>query len=506
MTSSSPVRKRPSLSPRSRLSDRRVRPQLETLEDRQLLSVTDMTGVAQLFPRHSGPTILYLNFDGWTAQGVSSFQSTTGDRTRDIHEILYRTAEIFAPFDVEVMRKYGDGAYDSSSNGNTTIFIGDKSGNGTGVNNVAYAYAPFANCDYPGQILGITHRPNSNPYDIAYVDPISGSTNVSWSNTTIAQAAAHEAGHTFGLAHVLSSPGQEIMSYDASNVFFANQTFDITTLNNNGTSTSPDSRLQPQWYVGYSTPWLTIRVPVNITTQNSYTYLQAVLGARSTSGDLRNVADITAVDPAYVDAGMWYASPGFNLTAYVQRPGDYDVYALSSASSRYVQIDLKQVAGSTLDPVVMVFDATGKNLLAFNDDGGGYPNSRLVFWTNAGESYRIVVGSYGGVSTGGYQLTVNNYYSVLSPVSVFSQSLSLFAYQDTVTLASTTTAAGAAGSARGMGSPSALSVAFATEPTQTPAAGLNNAALTSLAGRLRTPPGRGNAQLFALAHGLNAEL
>src|SRR5262245_56435493 len=80
--------------------DRRARPQLEALEDRQLLSVTDMTGVAQLFPRHSGPTMLYLNFDGWTAQGVSSFQSTTGDRTRDIHEIIYRTAEIFAPFDV----------------------------------------------------------------------------------------------------------------------------------------------------------------------------------------------------------------------------------------------------------------------------------------------------------------------------------------------------------------------------------------------------------------------
>src|SRR2546423_12543197 len=126
-------------SPRiSARADRRARPQVEALEDRQLMSITDMTGVAQLFPRHSGPTVLYLNFDGWTSQGVSSFQSTTGDRTRDIHEILFRTAQIFAPFDVQVQRRFGDGSYDSSSGGNTTIFIGDKSGNGTGVMNNAY--------------------------------------------------------------------------------------------------------------------------------------------------------------------------------------------------------------------------------------------------------------------------------------------------------------------------------------------------------------------------------
>src|SRR5437867_13191717 len=91
-----------------------LQPSVEVLEDRQLMSITDMTGVAQLFPRHSGPTVLYLNFDGWASQGVSSFQSTTGDRTRDIHEILFRTAQIFAPFDVQVQRRYGDGSYDSS--------------------------------------------------------------------------------------------------------------------------------------------------------------------------------------------------------------------------------------------------------------------------------------------------------------------------------------------------------------------------------------------------------
>src|SRR5436309_15330774 len=103
--------------PRSSTKTNRVRPQLEMLEDRLVPAITDMTAVAQLFPAHSGPTILYLNFDGNSAQGVSAFQNTTGDTTRDIHEIMYRVEEIYAPFNVQVRRLYGNGNYDSSSNG-----------------------------------------------------------------------------------------------------------------------------------------------------------------------------------------------------------------------------------------------------------------------------------------------------------------------------------------------------------------------------------------------------
>src|SRR6185295_10521480 len=98
-------------------SDWNVRPQLEMLECRELMSITDMTGVASLFPRHSGPTVIYLNFDGNSAQGVSAFQSTTGNLSSDIHEILFRVSQIYAPFDVQVMRIYGNGSLDSSSNG-----------------------------------------------------------------------------------------------------------------------------------------------------------------------------------------------------------------------------------------------------------------------------------------------------------------------------------------------------------------------------------------------------
>src|SRR5262245_38218541 len=116
----------------------RVRLFLEALEDRCVMSslfISDMTQLAAEFPRHSGASIVWLNFDGNTAQGVSSFQSISGNRNQDIHDILFKAQQIFAPFDVIVERRYGDGATDTSSSGNTTVFIGDKTSYGTGTGN-----------------------------------------------------------------------------------------------------------------------------------------------------------------------------------------------------------------------------------------------------------------------------------------------------------------------------------------------------------------------------------
>src|SRR5262249_15106342 len=180
-----------------------------------------------------------------------------------------------------------------------------------------------------------------------------------------------------------------------SNVRFYNKTFSVTDLNYNGSTTDHDSRLQPQWYVTIPIFWTSFDIPVNITTQNSYTFLQTVLGSRSTAGDLANVADAGAVDSSYADGGKWNMSPGFSLTAYLQQTGDFDVYNLSTATSKNVVINVKRVTGSTVDPVVLVYDSTGQVLKAFNDDGGGYPNSRLVFHTTAGQNYQVVVGAYG---------------------------------------------------------------------------------------------------------------
>jgi hypothetical protein len=56
-----------SLSPRPKIRADRKQLRLESLEPRQMMSatmITDMTQWAQQFPRHSGPTVLNLNFDG----------------------------------------------------------------------------------------------------------------------------------------------------------------------------------------------------------------------------------------------------------------------------------------------------------------------------------------------------------------------------------------------------------------------------------------------------------
>src|SRR5690349_9836525 len=109
----------------------RVSVALEMLEDRLVLSnTTNYSELAQQFPRHSGPSTLYLNFDGWVSKGISPLW-ISGKSQADIQDILYRTSEVFSPFDVEVRRAFGDGAY-GSSNGDSTVFIGDMTENGIG--------------------------------------------------------------------------------------------------------------------------------------------------------------------------------------------------------------------------------------------------------------------------------------------------------------------------------------------------------------------------------------
>src|SRR5581483_3155306 len=122
-------------------------------------------------------TILWLNFDGWAAQGISPFIPVGADSLdQDIHDILFRTSEIFAPFNVQVERLTGDGQYDSDAFGNTTVFIGADSHNsvtasdGT-VSKYTYSHTNAANNDYPHQ-SDYTHVPNSNANDICYVDPV----------------------------------------------------------------------------------------------------------------------------------------------------------------------------------------------------------------------------------------------------------------------------------------------------------------------------------------------
>jgi hypothetical protein len=373
---------------------------LEFLEDRLTPAVTDLTQLAQqLGPPPDQPTQLYLNFDGYqgTYQGETHNVQPFAGNQEDIQDILFQTSEKFAPFNVQVSRIYGAGNYDAG-NGSTTVFIGGDQQNLDWKITGPYAHAGLYGTDIPSQLHkdldgGTDHAPNSNPFDIAWVDPTSkvdamGNTITdptqwmnTWDDATIANRVAHEAGHTFGLTHVDSGTIAEMMSYTAPNTRFDNITFQITTDDNNGTAVTPNEYgLRPVWD---GTP---------ITTQNSFTFLQAELGARPDDG-VAHVAHSGSVDPtAYVaPTGLIGDVP---VQGTITRDGDYDVYSyVAGEGQNLVTVRATGEDGSpVLNPELLIYNSAGDRV--FSQD--------MI----AGQTYSIVVGAVDGVGVGTYQLGV----------------------------------------------------------------------------------------------------
>jgi hypothetical protein len=350
--------------------------------------------------------MLYVNFDGWKnydgkRYDILPYRANDGTRGRDIQLTLFRTAEIFAPFDVQVRRLRGSGKRDERNRGNTTVFAG---GNTSHVNNgkkYDHASTEFRCTDYPGQVRGVWHRPNSDPFDIAFVDPVGQGDGGGWVNrrdvATIARGIAHEAGHTFGLAHTKTKPATEIMSYDAPNVYFGNRSFRITDLNNTGTKLVHDPKNQlPRW--GRQT----------LVTQNSFAYLWWVLGPRQ-ADDYASVADTSAVDPSFRDGPLGELRPGIPVSGAIEYRGDYDVFVLRPESAGSLAVRVSPASGSRLAPVLFVFDAPGRNLLGFAN-GKARPGlvAEVAVNVAAGQSYKVVVGAADCATTGAYQVAARS--------------------------------------------------------------------------------------------------
>ncbi len=421
-------------SPRQTRPRATARPACEPLEDRRLLSAAalvgprlpptappqpattggtasgrgiilgrvldDMSSLAARFPRHTGPTVLALNFDG-DKGACTAFSALGSNRDQDIQDILFETSEVFSPFDVEVVRVFGDGTIDRHS-GASTVFIG--------VTKTGTSYTPATSSDYPGDTKGNDHRPNSDAQDIGFVNPF-------WSGRSVAAVVggiAHEAGHTFGLAHVLTDGGSgsadarsmnpgvpDAMSYNKGtpNQYFADQTFDITDLNATTTGNVHDGSVIPKW----NKPsdwwgWLGATDDVPLHTQNSFAYLQTVLGARAPDGQA-HVADLNALDPRYRHDTAPTIAPGASVNASVARPGDYDVFTLVAPTTQLVTVNVQAAAGSAADPVLLRYSDSG----TLQDFAHGGP---MQFVAMAGVRYRLVIGAENGASTGGYRLTV----------------------------------------------------------------------------------------------------
>jgi hypothetical protein len=385
---------------------------VEQLEDRLVPSITDMTHLALLFPTHVGPTHLYLNFDGWhdSTHSIATFSGSY----QDIQDILFRTSEILSPFNVQVSRITGDGNYDHGTSGNTTIFIGANSDN-VDANGVKYPYGftPWQFEDFPNSKRGDQHQPNSDPYDIAFVDPVgqrpgsSSWVNV-WSDARISQIVGHEAGTTFGLAHTLTSGTPDLMSYDSSEFYYANNTFTITDLNFTGTQTVHDSTQQPNWH------------GTNLTTQNSYTYLKAVLGLRANDG-VFHLADASTVDPSAGQArplppGVAGIGLGAPISGAITSSGDYVVYRFDAPTTESVLINLAHPGNAKLVPILLVHNQIG-NLAGFGNSvwNAGLKDyeAHAALRVQAGQSYFIVVGGADGLGTGSYVLSLSRQTSLV---------------------------------------------------------------------------------------------
>jgi hypothetical protein len=416
----------------------------EGLEDRQLLTLTDVSQVALALGKVHYGTNLYINFDGGSAPydtkgdtyTVRAFETEAGDtklnRDQDIQDILFQVAEVFSPFDVQVHRIYGAGNY-STNTGDTTIFVGENSndivrnGDGSYSQNLA-GFTPPAFADDER----LNHTINSDPYDIAFVDPTSGTgkdlaslqaatrtetdSSVGGARANIfdiSRGIAHEAGHTFGLAHIRSdgrsdpaAPGagsvDDVMAYDAPNEYFADQSLNLTTANQGASGVQFNLTL-PQYHDAAT------NTNVTLSTQNSYLALGSLLGYRSNYNEHAGLV----ADPDRVIPGLRSnligpdISAGTSFDNTLGRLGDYHVYTFTPESSgvfHYDTITVQATSGG-LQPEILVYDQTGTSRVAV-----AFPSNGKAVVTNlkAGLTYQIVVGAVDGNSTGNYNLTIDH--------------------------------------------------------------------------------------------------
>jgi hypothetical protein len=144
-----------------------------------------------------------------------------------------------------------------------------------------------------------------------------------------------------------------------------------------------------------------------ITTQNSYTYLQAVLGTRAPEL-YGNVADPTLVDAGYSRGNVPVLSVGSSVSGSFNRLGDYHVFELHAATAQPLYLNVLTPPGSSWQPLVMVYNedysnpSAGPKLLAVYDP----KSANALFKPQAGTNYKIVVGAFNGMSIGNYSLWI----------------------------------------------------------------------------------------------------
>jgi hypothetical protein len=366
----------------------------------------ELSTLARYFKKQQGPTKLYINFDGWAnfdgkGHMVIPFQSTTGHREMDIQEILYRVSEAFAPFNVQVLRMYGNGHYDRGQAGNATVFIGAQTSNlDEGGRKYQAFYSRGRSHTVTKKEPDTTYPLAASPFHLAFLDPIGQPKDSSaWlnmaSNLTLSHTLVHEAGHCWGLVHVHSADLPDSMNYDkpGNQLCFLDRSFPTAELNWNAKAGKMDHIPLPK-YRGNS-----------ITSQNSYRFLMTVLGPRP-HNDRPHVADHRVVDAAYSERHGQELLPNTPREGQMARRGDYDVFRTEPSTGGSLEVEVKMPADSNLKPVILVFDEGGDKLRAAAHCNAKTGACKLRWPAPTGQSFKLVVGAVDGASTGAYQVVV----------------------------------------------------------------------------------------------------
>ena len=93
------------------------------------------------------------------------------------------------------------------------------------------------------------------------------------------------------------------------------------------------------------------------------------------------------------------------LVGTVPAPGGRDTYQLTAVAAGQMTINLAAQPGSSIDPLLLVYNAGGI-LVASDNDGAGNQVSQVQFPVLTGQTYQVVAGAL-GLSSGGYSLSVS---------------------------------------------------------------------------------------------------
>lgn len=125
--------------------------------------------------------------------------------------------------------------------------------------------------------------------------------------------------------------------------------------------------------------------------------LSAISSALSTA----NVGDAYP-EGVFTDRGS--IAVGQEATGTVNQSGG-DVYTFNGSAGQTLIISVTSSEGSSLDGYLRVY-GPDNTLVAYDDDGAGFPNAELTFEVPSSGNYRFVVTSFAGSSSGEYTLAV----------------------------------------------------------------------------------------------------